>query len=133
MIQVQQGQRIAVVGRVLTAAKPRKTVAKPCLVQFSGGGFARVRYPTTLGGNDYSQAGLNIQGVTPDNDGSTELATTALIPQDAPLGKSSVVVAVTQESQEGARVQKSGTAEIEIVAGTADTVQELVNVEVVLS
>lgn len=133
MMQVQQGQKLAIVGRVLSAAVARVTTQQSVSVTFTGGGASKTRYPTTLGGNDYSQAQLRVAGVTPDTDGSTELATTALIPTDAPLGKSIVVVAATQTSQAGATVQKTGTSEIEIVPGSAETVQEIATVEVVLS
>jgi hypothetical protein len=56
-----------------------------------------------------------------------------MIPADAPLGKAIVVAAVSQRTQAGAMAQKTGAVELEIVPGTADTVQELVGVEVVLS
>ena len=133
MIKVQQGQKLNLTARIASAAVASKIGQQPVNLAWTGSGFARLRYPTTPGGNDYSQAGLNVAGITPDADGSTDQRTTALIPQDAPLGKAIVVAAVSQKTQGGAMAQKTGAVELEIVPGTADTVQEVVGVEVVLA
>jgi len=133
MIQVQQGQRLNLTARMVSAAVASKIGQQPLNLAWTGSGFARLRYPTTPAGNDYSQAGLNVPGITPDADGSTDQRTTALIPTDAPLGKAIVVAAVSQRTQAGAVSQRTGSVELEIVPGVADTVQELVSVEVVLA
>lgn len=132
MIQVQQGQKLSLAARIASAPVANKIGAQPVTLNWTGSGHARLRYPTTPSGNDYSQAGLNVT-LGLDADGSTDARTTALIPPDAPLGKAIVVAAVSQRTQDGAASQKTGAVELEIVPGTADTVQQVVGVEVVLS
>jgi hypothetical protein len=69
MIQVTQGQKLALTARIGTAPVPSKIGAQPVTLAWTGSGFQRLRYPTTPAGNDYSQAGLNVTGITPDSDG----------------------------------------------------------------
>lgn len=132
MIQVQQGQRLNLAARIESAPVASKIGDQPVTLNWTGSGHARLRYPTTPAGNDYSQAGLNVT-LGLDADGSTDARTTAQIPADAPLGKARVMAAVSQKTQEGVLAQKTGAVELEIIPGTANTVQQVVGVEVVLS